>query len=218
MWVCRLKKKKKKCWSSSPLCHSEESLWSEGSLCVDVHGFTFSTSLINGQLWTQDTVESTECDNYTYDLFNSTDILYSQRRSWNQTIWTIINHQLAIHLLSIDEVSVVCVPDRWQPVCGTAGSSPSETLQTSLWWSPSRSHLQDRQEVMTALSLFCVMTLFSHYLTGANTVRNRNLASVGSVCFTCCFFPTNEMKHTFTGHTSAIYCNQVIVVYWGAFY
>ena len=85
--------KKKKCWSSLPLCHSEESLWSEGSLCVDVHGFTFSTSLINGQLWTQDTVESTECDNYTYDRFNSTDILYSQRRSWNQTIWTIINHQ-----------------------------------------------------------------------------------------------------------------------------
>lgn len=34
------------------------------------------------------------------------------------------------------------LPDRWPQVCGTTGSSRSETLQTSLWWSPSQFHLQ----------------------------------------------------------------------------
>lgn len=37
--------------ADSPLSDSKESLWSEGSFCVNVHGFTFSTPLIDGQLW-----------------------------------------------------------------------------------------------------------------------------------------------------------------------
>lgn len=41
--------------ADSPLSHCEESLWSEGSLCVNVHGFAFSSPLINGQLWTEKT-------------------------------------------------------------------------------------------------------------------------------------------------------------------
>lgn len=34
------------------------------------------------------------------------------------------------------------LPDKWQQVCGTTGSSRFETLRTSLWWSPSQFPLQ----------------------------------------------------------------------------
>lgn len=34
----------------SPLSDGQKSLWSEGSLCVNVHGLPFTTTLVDGQL------------------------------------------------------------------------------------------------------------------------------------------------------------------------
>lgn len=103
-WLVKLKICLEK---NSPLCNSKESLGSECSFCVDVHGLSFTATLINGQLWNR------------RDHVNGN--LLKQR----------INRNFKLTL-----------PDRWLQVCGTTGSSRSETLQTSLWWSPSQFPLQ----------------------------------------------------------------------------
>lgn len=74
-------------------------------------------------------------------------------------------------------IPVWTLPDRWRRVCGTAGSSPSGTPQTSLWWSPSRSHLQEEPQVKwnklivpPICHLYLHMTIISY--AGANNRRD----------------------------------------------
>lgn len=77
--------------ADSPLSYSEEPFWSEGSFCVDVHGFTFSTTLINGQLQTQ-----------SLELWSTINHIHSKKYALPQnTCYNLMFYILKMKFLSV---------------------------------------------------------------------------------------------------------------------